>query len=92
MPTGLRDRPPDRVVAPPAKIVPYLDMPLQHATRVLRRMRRPANVDWIYRTLEKMRAAMPDLALRTTFIVGYPAKQAEFQLYWISSRSCVLTG
>jgi ribosomal protein S12 methylthiotransferase len=47
---------------------------------VLRRMRRPANVDWIYRTLEKMRTALPDLALRTTFIVGYPGEtEAEFQ-------------
>jgi len=47
---------------------------------VLRRMCRPANVDWVYRTLEKMRQAMPDLALRTTFIVGYPGEsEAEFQ-------------
>jgi ribosomal protein S12 methylthiotransferase len=43
-------------------------------------MRRPANIDWVYRTLEKMRAAMPDLALRTTFIVGYPGEtDEEFQ-------------
>jgi ribosomal protein S12 methylthiotransferase len=60
------------------RIVPYLDMPLQHAhPAVLRRMRRPANIDWVYRTLEKMRAAMPDLALRTTFIVGYPGETEE---------------
>ena len=57
------------------QLIPYLDMPLQHAhPMTLRRMRRPANVDWVYRTLEKMRAAMPDLALRTTFIVGYPGE------------------
>ena len=63
------------------KIVPYLDMPLQHAhPATLRRMRRPANVDWVYKTLEKMRRAMPDLALRTTFIVGYPGEtEVEFQ-------------
>jgi ribosomal protein S12 methylthiotransferase len=63
------------------QILPYLDMPLQHAhPAVLRRMRRPANVDWVYRTLEKMRTALPDLALRTTFIVGYPGEtEAEFQ-------------
>jgi len=43
-------------------------------------MRRPANMNWVYRTLEKMRAAMPDLALRTTFIVGYPGEtDAEFK-------------
>lgn len=63
------------------QILPYLDMPLQHAhPETLRRMRRPANMDWVYRTLEKMRQAMPDLALRTTFIVGYPGEsEAEFQ-------------
>jgi ribosomal protein S12 methylthiotransferase len=63
------------------QVLPYLDMPLQHAhPAVLRRMTRPANMDWVYATLEKMRAAIPNLALRTTFIVGYPGeKEAEFQ-------------
>lgn len=62
------------------QVLPYLDMPLQHAhPDTLRRMRRPANIDWVYRTLDKMRRAMPDLALRTTFIVGYPGEtEAEF--------------
>lgn len=69
------------VMASNPQIVPYLDMPLQHAhPKTLRRMRRPANMDWVYRTLEKMRRAMPDLALRTTFIVGYPGEtEQEFQ-------------
>ncbi len=69
------------VMAAQPQIVPYLDMPLQHAhPDTLRRMRRPANMEWVYRTLEKMRSAMPDLALRTTFIVGYPGEtEAEFQ-------------
>jgi ribosomal protein S12 methylthiotransferase len=69
------------VMAKHPQIVPYLDMPLQHAhPATLRRMRRPANVDWVYRTLEKMRSALPDLALRTTFIVGYPGEtEEEFQ-------------
>jgi len=63
------------------QILHYLDMPLQHAhPDTLHRMRRPANIDWVHRTLEKMRKAMPDLALRTTFIVGYPGEtEAEFQ-------------
>ena len=63
------------------QILPYLDMPLQHAhPATLERMRRPANIDWVYRTLEKMRLAMPDLAFRTTFIVGYPGEtETEFQ-------------
>jgi ribosomal protein S12 methylthiotransferase len=43
-------------------------------------MRRPANMDWVHRTLHKMREAMPELALRTTFIVGYPGEtEDEFQ-------------
>jgi len=69
------------VMATHPQIVPYLDIPLQHAhPATLRRMRRPANIEWVYRTLEKMRTAMPDLSLRTTFIVGYPGEtEAEFQ-------------
>jgi ribosomal protein S12 methylthiotransferase len=62
------------------QILPYLDMPLQHANHeALLRMRRPANVEWVYATIGKMRAAIPDLSLRTTFIVGYPGEtEAEF--------------
>ena len=69
------------VMASHQQVLPYLDMPLQHAhSAVLRRMRRPSNVDWVYRTLESMRHAMPNLALRTTFIVGYPGEtEVEFQ-------------
>lgn len=60
------------------QIVNYLDIPLQHAHRqTLLRMKRPANVEWVYGTLEKMRKAMPDLAIRTTFIVGYPGETDE---------------
>jgi ribosomal protein S12 methylthiotransferase len=66
------------VMASHKQILPYLDMPLQHAhPSTLRRMRRPANIEWVHRTLEKMRKAMPDLALRTTFIVGYPGETDE---------------
>ncbi|MFQ5409363.1 MAG: MiaB/RimO family radical SAM methylthiotransferase, partial [Anaerolineales bacterium] len=57
------------------QILPYLDMPLQHGHRdTLRRMRRPAKVAWVHDTIAKMRAAMPDLAIRSTFIVGYPGE------------------
>jgi len=60
------------------QIVPYLDIPLQHGHReTLKRMRRPANIEWVYSTLEKLRAAMPDIAIRTTFIVGYPGETDE---------------
>jgi ribosomal protein S12 methylthiotransferase len=69
------------VMASNPRILPYLDMPLQHAhPDTLRRMKRPANMDWVHRTLKKMRTAMPELALRTTFIVGYPGEtEDEFQ-------------
>ena len=69
------------VMANAPQIVPYLDMPLQHAHPLtLRRMRRPANMDWVHKTLSTMRAAIPNLALRTTFIVGYPGEtETEFQ-------------
>ena len=60
------------------QLLPYLDIPLQHGHReTLKRMRRPANIDWVYGTVEKLRAAMPDIAIRTTFIVGYPGETDE---------------
>lgn len=63
------------VMASNSKILPYIDMPLQHGSReVLKRMKRPAKVEWVYETVGKLRDAMPDLALRTTFIVGYPGE------------------
>jgi ribosomal protein S12 methylthiotransferase len=66
------------VMAAHQQILPYLDIPLQHADpRVLRSMRRPANIEWVHNTLEKMRTKMDDLALRTTFIVGYPGETEE---------------
>ncbi len=62
------------------QILPYLDIPLQHGSReTLKRMRRPANIEWVYGTVEKLRNAMPNIAIRTTFIVGYPGEtDAEF--------------
>jgi ribosomal protein S12 methylthiotransferase len=70
-----------QVMAEHPNLVSYLDMPLQHAHRdMLKRMRRPANVEWVFETIEKMRDVMPDLALRSTFIVGYPGEtEAEFR-------------
>ena len=62
------------------QILPYLDIPLQHAhPSVLKRMLRPANVDWVRETIAGLRELMPDIAIRTTFIVGYPGEtEAEF--------------
>ncbi len=60
------------------QVLPYLDLPLQHAhPAVLRRMRRPADVDWVRRTVAWMRERIPDLVIRTTFIVGYPGETEE---------------
>jgi len=63
------------------QILPYLDIPLQHAhPATLRRMRRPANTEWVYKTVAALRQVMPKVAIRTTFIVGYPGEtEAEFQ-------------
>jgi ribosomal protein S12 methylthiotransferase len=60
------------------QVLHYLDIPLQHGHRdTLLRMRRPARIEWVYETLASMRSAMPDLAVRTTFIVGYPGETDE---------------
>jgi ribosomal protein S12 methylthiotransferase len=69
------------VMARENKVVPYLDMPLQHGDpRTLRRMHRPSRVEMVHDHIHKLRAAMPDVTLRTTFIVGYPGEtEEEFQ-------------
>ena len=79
-PGYVTDRQIETMAAHP-QILHYLDMPLQHGhPMTLRRMRRPSNIDWVHRTVGKMRAAMPDLAIRSTFIVGYPGEtEEEFQ-------------
>jgi ribosomal protein S12 methylthiotransferase len=63
------------------KILPYLDLPLQHVNdRVLKRMQRRVNRSQIEELLAQLRGAIPDLALRTTFIVGFPGEiEAEFE-------------
>ena len=62
------------------QVLPYLDMPLQHGSReVLKRMKRPAKIEWVYDTVAKLRSMIPNLSVRTTFIVGYPGEtDAEF--------------
>ncbi|MBP1468654.1 30S ribosomal protein S12 methylthiotransferase RimO [Candidatus Chloroploca sp. M-50] len=67
-----------QVMADHPQIVKYLDMPLQHAhPATLRRMRRPPDTERTMALLTTMRAAMPDLALRSTFIVGFPGETPE---------------
>jgi ribosomal protein S12 methylthiotransferase len=60
------------------QICAYLDMPLQHAhPDTLRRMRRPPDTERTLATIGELRAAMPDIALRSTFIVGFPGETRE---------------
>ncbi len=63
------------------RIVPYLDIPLQHGdTNVLRRMRRPHRLEQVWDHVTRLRSAMPEITLRTTFIVGFPGEtEQEFQ-------------
>lgn len=63
-------------------ICKYLDVPLQHASpAVLKSMRRGGGAEVFLRTLEKVRAAVPNIALRTTFIVGFPGEtEADFDI------------
>jgi ribosomal protein S12 methylthiotransferase len=60
------------------KVVKYIDLPLQHASdAVLKRMKRPGTRKSYVRLLENIRARIPNVALRTTFIVGFPGETAE---------------
>jgi ribosomal protein S12 methylthiotransferase len=66
------------VMASSKQVLPYLDMPLQHAhPKTLYRMKRPSNIEWVHKTLGKMRSKISDLSIRTTFIVGYPGETDE---------------
>jgi ribosomal protein S12 methylthiotransferase len=69
------------VMAGDPRVCHYLDLPLQHAhPAILRRMKRPAAPDRTRQLIAALRAAMPDLALRTSFIVGYPGEtEAHFE-------------
>jgi ribosomal protein S12 methylthiotransferase len=62
------------------RVAKYMDMPLQHASRnVLARMKRGSNGDAFLKLLERIRATIPGVSLRTSFIVGFPGeKEADF--------------
>ena len=73
-PTTITDATIDAIAAS-RTVVRYIDLPLQHASdRVLKRMKRPGTRASYERLLAKIRARMPDVALRTTFIVGFPGE------------------
>lgn len=67
-------------IAEHASLVKYIDMPLQHASgNVLKRMRRGSNGDFFLKILEKIRATIPGVAIRTSMIVGFPGEsEADF--------------
>ena len=68
-------------IAQHEKICSYMDVPLQHASAtVLKRMKRGGGSDVFLRSIAKMRRAVPDLTLRTSFIVGFPGEtEKEFE-------------
>jgi len=72
----------DTIAAWPA-LVKYIDLPLQHSSaRVLKRMRRGANGGVFLRLIERIRARIPGVAIRTSMIVGFPGETDA------DSRSC----
>lgn len=63
------------VIAANDKICSYIDVPLQHASAsVLKRMKRGGGAELFLRSIEKVRATIPDVTLRTSFIVGFPGE------------------
>ena len=78
-PVGITDRMIDLLANHP-KLCKYLDMPLQHLDKeIMRSMRRPHREIYVEELIEKLRGKVPDIALRTTFIVGFPNEtQAAF--------------
>ena len=60
------------------KILPYLDIPFQHASpKILRAMKRPGGTEKTLERIEKWREVCPDLTLRSTFIIGFPGETEE---------------
>jgi ribosomal protein S12 methylthiotransferase len=68
-------------IAAHESLVKYIDMPLQHASAgVLKRMKRGANADIFLKLLERIRATIPGIAIRTSMIVGFPGEtDADFE-------------
>lgn len=69
------------------KILPYLDIPFQHASpNVLKAMKRPANEQKVLERIKRWRALVPELVIRSTFIVGFPGETEEdfqYLLNWL---------
>ena len=68
-----------RTIAECPKVARYVDMPLQHIhENMLERMRRETSREYIVNLIAKIRAGIPGIALRTTFIVGFPGETEEY--------------
>ncbi|MDQ3470958.1 MAG: 30S ribosomal protein S12 methylthiotransferase RimO [Pseudomonadota bacterium] len=69
-------------------LLPYLDIPFQHASpRILRAMKRPANDAKVLQRIRQWRAEVPDLAIRSSFVVGFPGETEEdfrYLLGWLA--------
>ncbi|MBR0087739.1 MAG: 30S ribosomal protein S12 methylthiotransferase RimO [Lachnospiraceae bacterium] len=66
------------VIAEDPKVVHYLDIPVQHSSDlILKRMNRRTDREGLVRTIEKIRSRIPDIALRTTLITGFPGETEE---------------
>ena len=78
------------------KILPYLDIPFQHASpRILKAMRRPAAQEKTLARIAGWRQMCPDLAIRSTFIVGFPGETEddfEFLLQWLAEAKIARAG
>jgi ribosomal protein S12 methylthiotransferase len=78
------------------KILPYLDIPFQHASpAVLKAMRRPANQEKTLERIARWREIVPDLGIRSTFIVGFPGEtEADFALLldWMKEAKLARVG
>jgi ribosomal protein S12 methylthiotransferase len=78
------------------RILPYLDIPFQHASpKVLKAMRRPGNQEKTLERIHKWRGICPDLAIRSTFIVGFPGETEEdfeFLLDWLEEAELERVG
>ncbi|MFZ5609491.1 MAG: 30S ribosomal protein S12 methylthiotransferase RimO [Pseudomonadota bacterium] len=73
------------------RVLPYLDIPFQHAApQILKAMRRPANQEKVLARVRAWRKAVPELSIRSTFIVGFPGEtEADFQylLDWLEEAA-----
>jgi ribosomal protein S12 methylthiotransferase len=78
------------------KVLPYLDIPFQHASpKILRAMKRPAHQEKTLDRIAAWKRVVPDLAIRSTFIVGFPGEtEADFQLLldWLNEAKLTRVG